>query len=162
MEPAETKKPLYFMQAARQEALKALDDGEVPVGAVIEKGGVIIGRGYNRMENLGDATAHAEIIAVTAAASSLATWRLEGCTLYVTLEPCIMCLGALLQSRVSSIVYGARDPRLGAVDTRSYRTNLEQAYGYFPAITSGLMAAESSHLLKTFFGELRKKDKSKE
>ena len=82
------------MQAAYQEALKALDEGEVPIGAVIEKNGSIIGRGYNRIEQLDDATAHAEIIAITAAASSLSTWRLDGCTLYVTLEPCIMCLGA--------------------------------------------------------------------
>jgi tRNA(adenine34) deaminase len=155
------KEPLCFMQAANQEALKALDEGEVPVGAVIEKNGAIIGRGYNRIEKLCDATAHAEIIALTAAASGLGTWRLEGCTLYVTLEPCIMCLGAVLQSRIASIVYGARDPRLGAIDTRSYRKELEQAYGYFPAITSGLMAVESSHLLSSFFKELRIKGKNK-
>lgn len=155
------KEPLCFMQAAHQEALKALDEGEVPVGAVIEKNGAIIGRGYNRIEKLCDATAHAEIIALTAAASGLGTWRLEGCTLYVTLEPCIMCLGAVLQSRIASIVYGARDPRLGAIDTRSYRKELEQAYGYFPAITSGLMAVESSHLLSSFFKELRIKGKNK-
>jgi tRNA(adenine34) deaminase len=151
------KDPLHFMQAAHQEALKALDEGEVPVGAVIEKTGVVIGRGYNRIEKLCDATAHAEIIAITAAASSLSTWRLDGCTLYVTLEPCIMCLGAILQSRVSTIVYGAKDTRLGAIDTRSYRKELEQAYGYFPAITSGLMAEESSRLLRSFFKELRAK-----
>ncbi|MBN2189377.1 MAG: nucleoside deaminase [Chitinispirillaceae bacterium] len=153
----EKKEPLYFMQAAHQEALKALDEGEVPVGAVIEKNGAIIGRGYNRIEKLCDATAHAEIIALTAAATALGSWRLEGCTLYVTLEPCIMCLGALLQSRVASIVYGAKDARLGAVDTRSYRKELEQAYGYFPAVTSGLMADESSRLLRSFFKELRRK-----
>jgi tRNA(adenine34) deaminase len=156
MEPTETRKPVYFMQAAHQEALKALDEGEVPVGAVIEKGGAIIGRGYNWIEKLCDATAHAEIIAITAAASSLATWRLDGCTLYVTLEPCIMCLGALLQSRIASIVYGAKDPRLGAIHTRSCRKELEQAYGFFPEITSGLMAEESSQLLRSFFSRLRK------
>ena len=149
------KEPLYFMQAARQESLKALDEGEVPVGAVIEKNGSVIGRGYNRIEKLSDATAHAEIIALTAAAASLSTWRLDGCTLYVTLEPCIMCLGALLQSRLGAIVYGAKDPRLGAIDTRSYRSGLEQAYGYFPQVTSGLMAEESSQLLSSFFKKLR-------
>jgi tRNA(adenine34) deaminase len=153
----EPRQPAFFMQAACQEALKALDEGEVPVGAVIERAGAIIGRGYNRIERLGDATAHAEIIAITAAASALGTWRLDGCSLYVTLEPCIMCLGAVLQSRIAAIVYGARDPRLGAVDTRSCRTQLEQAYGYFPEVTSGPMAQESSHLLKAFFLELRKK-----
>jgi tRNA(adenine34) deaminase len=156
----ETREPRYFMQAAQHEALKALDEGEVPVGAVIEKNGAIIGRGYNRIERLGDATAHAEIIALTAAASALGTWRLDGCTLYVTLEPCIMCLGALLQSRVTSIVYGATDARLGAVDTRSYRALLEQTYGFFPSVSSGLMAEESSRLLKSFFQGLRSRRKN--
>lgn len=155
----DTREPHYFMQAAYQEALKALDEGEVPVGAVIEKSGSIIGRGYNRIEQLTDATAHAEIIAVTAAAAGLATWRLEECTMYVTIEPCIMCVGALMQSRIGAIVYGAHDPRLGAIDTRSYRPELEQAYGFFPRITSGLMAQESAQLLSAFFKELRTKDK---
>ena len=151
------REPLYFMQAAYQEALKALDEGEVPVGAVIEKNGSIIGRGYNRIEQLNDATAHAEIIAVTAAASSLETWRLDGCTLYVTLEPCIMCLGALLQSRIGRIVYGATDPRLGAIDNHKYRTELERSYGFFPETDRGLLAGESSSLLSSFFRQLRTK-----
>ena len=151
------REPIYFMQAAYQEALKALDDGEVPIGAVIEKNGSIIGRGYNRIEKLADATAHAEIIAITAAATSLASWRLDGCVLYVTLEPCIMCLGALMQSRMGAIVYAAADPRLGAIDTRPYRDRLELAYGFFPQVTSGLMARECGQLLSSFFKELRKK-----
>lgn len=158
-EPKGTLDPLYFMKAALQEALRALDEGEVPVGAVIEKGGTIIGRGYNRIEQLKDATAHAEIIAITAAANSLTSWRLEGCTIYVTLEPCIMCLGALLQARISALVYGAQDPRLGAVDTCQFRQGCELAYGYFPEISSGLMAQESARLLSSFFRELRKKAK---
>ena len=123
----EPRDPEFFMRAAYQEALKALDEGEVPIGAVIVKGNAIIGRGYNRIEQLSDATAHAEIIAITAATSSLATWRLDGCTIYVTLEPCIMCLGALLQSRMGGIVYAAADPRLGAVNTSNYREQLEAA-----------------------------------
>jgi tRNA(adenine34) deaminase len=155
-----SREPLYFMQAAYQEAQRAFDEWEVPVGAVIVKNGSIIGRGYNRIEQLADATAHAEIIAVTAAANGLATWRLEGCALYVTIEPCIMCLGALLQSRVSAIVYGAQDPRLGAIDTRTYRPELKQAYGFFPKISSGLMAQECSQLLSSFFKKLRKKNKN--
>ena len=150
------REPVYFMQAAYQEALKALDEGEVPIGAVIEKNGSIIGRGYNRVEQLVDATAHAEIIAITAAANNLSTWRLDGCTLYITLEPCIMCLGALLQSRVGAIVYGTPDPRFGAIDTHSYRSELERSYGFFPSITSGILAADSSHLLTSFFKKLRK------
>jgi tRNA(adenine34) deaminase len=149
--------PEYFMNAAYQEALKALDEGEAPIGAVIEKNNTIIGRGYNRIEQLSDATAHAEIIAITAAAAGLATWRLDGCTIYVTLEPCIMCLGALLQSRIGGIVFGAADPRLGALSTRDYRQQLEQAYGFFPEISCGLMAKECGELLSAFFRDLRKK-----
>lgn len=147
--------PVNYMEAAYQEALKALDEGEVPVGAVIVKNNAIIGRGYNRIEQLADATAHAEIIAMTAAASGLSTWRLDQCTIYVTLEPCIMCLGALMQSRMGAIVYGTRDPRLGAIDTRSYKTELEMAYGFFPATSNGLLAQECSSLLSSFFKKLR-------
>lgn len=154
----QSREPLFFMQAAYQEALKAFDEGEVPVGAVIEKNGAIIGRGYNRIEQLSDATAHAEIIAITAAATSLATWRLDGCTLYVTIEPCIMCLGALLQSRIGGIFYGASDPRLGAIETRSYKDKLEQAYGFFPTIENGIMKEECGHLITSFFKSLRKKN----
>jgi tRNA(adenine34) deaminase len=143
------------MEAAYQEALKALDEGEVPVGAVIVKNNAIIGRGYNLIEQLADATAHAEIIAMTAAANSLSTWRLDQCTIYVTLEPCIMCLGALMQSRMGAIVYGTKDPRLGAVDTRSFKTELEKAYGFFPSTGNGLLAQECSSLLSSFFKKLR-------
>jgi len=145
----------FFMAAALREALRAFDEGEVPVGAVIEKDGAIIGRGYNRIEALGDATAHAEIIAITAASAAVGDWRLNGCTLYVTLEPCIMCLGAILQSRISTVVYGARDPRLGGIDTFNYRTEAEKSYRVFPEITSGIMEDESRDLLKAFFKKLR-------
>jgi tRNA(adenine34) deaminase len=145
----------YFMERAFQEALRAFDEGEMPVGAVIEKDGSIIGRGYNRIEALGDATAHAEIIAMTAASNHLNDWRLNGCTLYVTLEPCLMCLGAILQSRVSAIVYGAKDSRLGSIDTFHYRDEAEKSYKSFPQITSGIMEAESADLLKSFFRKLR-------
>jgi tRNA(adenine34) deaminase len=151
------REPTFFMDAAYQEALKALDEGEVPVGAVIVKNNAVIGRGYNRIEQLADATAHAEIIAITAASNSLSTWRLDECVVYVTLEPCIMCLGALMQSRISGIVYGARDPRLGAVDTGNYKAELEKAYGFFPAINGGVMASECGQVLSAFFQKLRKK-----
>ena len=102
---------LRFMGFAYQEALKALDEGEVPVGAVIVRDKQVVGRGYNRIEKLNDATAHAEIIAISAASNSTESWRLNGCTLYVTLEPCLMCLGAIMQSRIETIVYGTPDPR---------------------------------------------------
>ncbi|MCL2218639.1 MAG: nucleoside deaminase [Chitinispirillia bacterium] len=147
--------PAYFMGAALREAVKAFEEGEVPVGAVIERDGAIIGRGYNRIEGLGDATAHAEVIAITAASGHIGDWRLNGCTLYVTLEPCLMCLGAILQSRVSAVVYGARDPRLGGIDTFNYRAEAEKSYRAFPQITSGVMGEESSGLLKAFFKKLR-------
>jgi len=148
--------PDYFMAAAYREALKAFDEGEVPVGAVIERDGAVIGRGYNRIEGLGDATAHAEIIAITAASEYVGDWRLNGCTLYVTLEPCLMCLGAIMQSRISAVTYGAADPRLGAIDTFRYREIAETSYNVFPQITSGIMEAESRELLKAFFKRLRK------
>ncbi|HMD67784.1 MAG TPA: nucleoside deaminase [Chitinivibrionales bacterium] len=146
---------LELMNAAFQEAVKALDEGEVPVGAVVAKDGRIVGRGYNRVENLFDATAHAEVVAIGAASAQLTTWRLSGCTLYVTLEPCIMCLGALMQARIDSIVFGATDPRLGAVDTHLYRNELERAYRYFPAITRGVMQEECGRLLTSFFANIR-------
>jgi tRNA(adenine34) deaminase len=145
------------MNAALQEAIKALDEGEVPVGAIVEKDGRIIGRGYNRVERLHDATAHAEVVAIGAASSLLSTWRLAGCTLYVTLEPCIMCLGAIMQSRVDAVVYGASDPRLGAIDTFLYCHELERAYRYFPQITRGVMKEECGQLLASFFRNVRNK-----
>jgi tRNA(adenine34) deaminase len=143
------------MSAAYQEALRAFDEGEVPVGAVVELEGRIIGRGYNRVEALGDATAHAEIVAITAASNHVGGWRLNGCTLYVTLEPCLMCLGAILQSRVSAVVYGTADPRLGGIDTFNYRAEAERSYRVFPAVTAGVMEEESRALLKAFFKNLR-------
>ncbi len=146
----------FFMNAAYQEALKAFDEGDVPVGAVIEKEGRIIGRGYNRIEKCFDATAHAEILAIGSASDSLQSWRLEGCTLYVTLEPCLMCVGAALQSRIGAIVYATADPRLGAVDTFFYRQEIERAYRYFPSINSGIMRDECAALLHSFFKRVRK------
>ena len=147
----------FFMNAAYQEALNAFDEGEVPVGAVIVTEERIIGRGYNRVEKCLDASAHAEILAIGAASSSVQSWRLSGCSIYVTLEPCLMCLGALMQSRIDSIVYAAADPRLGAVDTFFYRQEIERAYGYYPSITSGVLKDQCSDLLSSFFESIRKK-----
>jgi len=144
------------MNSAYQEAVKAFDEGEVPIGAVIEKEGRIIGKGYNRMEKLFDATAHAEILAIGAASSHESSWRLNGCTLYVTLEPCIMCLGAIMQTRMDAVVYAVPDPRAGAIDSFFHRQELERSYRYFPRIASGVMKDECSNLLKSFFKNVRK------
>jgi tRNA(adenine34) deaminase len=146
---------LYYMHTAYQQALNAFDDGEVPVGAVIVKNNQIIGKGYNQVEKLSDATAHAEIIAISAASSIAGSWRLTDCTIYVTLEPCIMCLGALLQTRISSIIYGASDPRAGAIDSY-YRQELQRSYGYFPSVIPSLMEQECAALLSSFFSKIRK------
>jgi len=152
------------MKAAIQEAYRAFDEGEVPVGAVIVKDGVIAGRGYNRMENLPDATAHAEIIAISAASSRLSSWRLEDCTIYVTLEPCLMCMGALLQSRISTIIYGAADPRAGAIESHYYQQEIERTYGYYPSIIQDIITEICRELLTSFFvktRETKKKDYSR-
>jgi tRNA(adenine34) deaminase len=148
----------FYMNLAYQEALKAYDDGEVPIGAVIVKNNKIIGRGYNRMENLHDATAHAEIIAISAAAASLSTWRLNDCELYVTIEPCLMCLGAIMQSRISRIIFGALDIRFGAVETNNYKEQIQKAYSRFPEVIGYIMEQECSSLIRSFFAEIRKKN----
>lgn len=149
---------LYYMRNALQEAMKAFDEGEVPVGAIIVKDGVIIGRGYNRMEKLPDATAHAEIIAISAASSRLSSWRLEGCTIYVTIEPCLMCTGAIMQSRIETVIYGAADPRAGALDSHFYQQEIERAYGYYPKVIPGILSEECSEIISSFFKQVRKKD----
>lgn len=146
-----------FMRQAYQEALKALDEGEVPIGAVIVKNRQIIARGYNRIESLSDATAHAEIIAIGAAAEACKTWRLNECTLYVTLEPCMMCLGAIMHSRISSIVYAADDPRYGAITSNPFKPTVEGSYKWFPEYTPGILKDDCSRLIKQFFSNLRKK-----
>jgi tRNA(adenine34) deaminase len=143
-----------FMRMALAEAAKAADEGEVPVGAVVVHQGRIIGKGRNARERLQDATAHAEILAITAASQALGSWRLEECTLYVTLEPCPMCMGASLNARVPRIVYGASEPKFGAcgsvVDLRA-----PPGFNHRCEVQSGVMAEESSRMLVTFFRALR-------
>jgi tRNA(adenine34) deaminase len=147
------------MEKARQEALGAFDDGEVPIGAVIvDSQGSIIARGANSMERLNDATAHAEILAIGAAASKMGSWRLNECQLYVTVEPCLMCLGAILNSRIGVVVYGAADKRMGAIDSFYFRQEAQRAYRWFPQVISGVLAQESAELLGAFFEKIRKKD----
>lgn len=146
-----------FMYQAYQEALKAFDEGEVPVGAVIVRDNRIIARGYNRIESLSDATAHAEIIAIGAASQACESWRLNDCAIYVTLEPCMMCLGAIMHSRISSIIYAAEDPRYGAIHTNPFKPTVDASYKWFPECTAGILREECSHLLKQFFQHIRKK-----
>jgi tRNA(adenine34) deaminase len=157
----EQQRAEYFMQCAYQEALKALDEGEVPIGAVIVRDNILIGKGHNSIETLNDATAHAEIVAITSASTALNSWRLDRCTLYVTVEPCLMCLGAILQSRLPAIVYATPDPRIGAIDSFFYRNEIERSYHFFPAVSSGLLRDQCKQLLETFFKKIRKKAKGK-
>lgn len=147
-----------FMRQALLMAEQALEADEVPVGAVITFGNRIIGAGGNQREALQDPTAHAEMIAITQAAASLESWRLEGCTLYVTLEPCPMCAGAILQSRVARVVYGARDPKAGAVDSL-FRLLDDPRLNHRAEVTGGVMADRCGAILSHFFQEKRKQGK---
>ena len=138
------------MRAAHAEARKALDEGEVPVGAVAVREGMIVGRGHNQTERLQDATAHAEILAIGAASGTLGTWRLGECTFYVTLEPCAMCAGALVLARVGHLVYGAIDPKAGACGSRIDLPGEPWLNHRLPS-TSGVLAEEAGGLLSAFF-----------
>ncbi len=143
-----------FMQLALEQAQRAWDLGEVPVGAVVVKDGVVIATGCNQPIGLHDPTAHAEIVALRAAAETLGNYRLPGCTLYVTLEPCVMCSGAMMHARLARVVYGATDPKTGACGSV---LNLfeHQQLNHHTAVEGGVMAAEAGVMLKAFFAERR-------
>lgn len=143
-----------FMEAALRLAEEAFAAGEVPVGAVVVKDGRIVGRGRNRREQEQNVLGHAEIEAMTDAAKTLGTWRLEGCTLYVTLEPCPMCAGAAVNAHVERIVYGAEDEVMGACGTAVSVLDLPRAFK--PQLYRGLLAEECAALLRKFF-EIRRK-----
>lgn len=141
-----------FMEAALAEANLALTEGEIPVGAIVVCNGKIIGRGHNMTERLHDVTAHAEMLAITAAAATLGGKYLRDCTLYVTMEPCLMCAGAISWSQLSRVVYGADDPRRGfRVLTVSDRPVLHPS----TRLLSGVLAEEARSLLRRFFALLR-------
>ena len=142
------------MQLALEQAQRAWDLGEVPVGAVVVKDGVVIATGCNQPIGLHDPTAHAEIVALRAAAEKLGNYRLPGCTLYVTLEPCVMCSGAMMHARLARVVYGATDPKTGACGSV---LNLfeQQQLNHHTAVEGGVMAAEAGVMLKAFFAERR-------
>ncbi|USG68297.1 tRNA adenosine(34) deaminase TadA [Brevibacillus ruminantium] len=144
------------MRAAMEEAQKAAALGEVPIGAVIVRNGEIVGRGYNLRETKKDPTLHAEMIAIREASARLGGWRLIGCTLYVTLEPCPMCAGALVQSRVEQVVFGASDPKAGCAGTLMNLLH-EERFNHQVPVIPGVLADECGQLLKDFFRGLRKK-----
>jgi tRNA(adenine34) deaminase len=145
----------YFMRKALAEARKAAMAGEVPVGAVVVHLGKIIGRGHNRAIKRRDPTAHAEIIAIRRACIRKRNYRLPDCALYVTLEPCAMCLGASVQARLKKLVYGASDPKAGAVES-TMKFPFE-VLNHRPEIKSGIMAPECGMILKSFFKKKRKR-----
>lgn len=146
----------YFMRAALRQAEIAGSEDEVPIGAVAVKNGVIIARGWNQVERLKDATAHAELLAMTAAAAAVGDWRLDGVTIYVTKEPCAMCAGALVNTRVERVVYGMADPRSGcagsALDVTGFPGMLHQV-----RVTGGVLEEECKAMIRTFFARVRKK-----
>ncbi len=143
-----------WLGEALREAELAAAAGEVPVGALVVRDGQILGRGHNQVEQLQDATAHAEILALGAASQATGQWRLDGATLYVTLEPCTMCSGALLLSRVSSLVFGAHDPRAGAVVSTS-RLIQGNPYRQAVEVVGGILAEPCSMILQEFFRQAR-------
>lgn len=143
-----------YMRAALDLAREAAAGGEVPVGCVVfTRSGEIIGRGRNRREESSDATAHAEVEAIRAACAALGTWNLSGCGIAVTLEPCPMCAGAIINSRLSPVIYGAKEPNSGSVG--SVINLFEERYGHRPAVYGGVLAEECAALLAEFFRGLR-------
>jgi len=143
-----------FMEAALLEAKKSYQLGEVPVGAVIVKEGQIIGRGFNQKESTNDATAHAEIIAIKEACKTLGSWRLDDCSMYVTLEPCPMCAGAILEARIKRVYIGAESDKSGAAGTVVDILN-NNYLGSKTEVYFGIMEEECKTLLKDFFENLR-------
>jgi tRNA(adenine34) deaminase len=143
-----------FMRQAIELARRAEAAGEVPVGAVVVAKGVVVGRGFNSPIGLSDPTAHAEILALREAAQELANYRLEGVTLYATLEPCAMCAGALVAARVRRLVFGARDLRFGAVRSK-FRVADSELLNHRVEIVEGVLAAECAELMKAFFSARR-------
>lgn len=145
-----------YMLEALEEAKKAAAMGEVPVGAVIVHGGKIIGRGHNETESRRDPTAHAEMIAIRQAAAALGGWRLPDCTMFVTVEPCAMCAGAIVWSRISRLYIGTMDPKGGACGS-VFNIPQERRLNHFTEIETGLMQEECAGLMKDFFKQLRRK-----
>ena len=140
----------HYMRQALGEAKQALLEEEVPIGAIIVRGEQVIASAHNQREQLKDPTAHAEMIAITQAATAVGGWRLEECTLYVTLEPCIMCSGAILQARIPLVVFGATDPKAGAVDSLFHLLS-DARLNHRCQVIPGVMGAECGEILTKFF-----------
>lgn len=145
-----------WMKEAIKQALKAKEKDEVPIGCVIVKEDKIIARGYNKRETSQQSIAHAEIVAIQKACNKLGTWRLEDCELYVTLEPCPMCAGAIIQSRISKVIFGAYDTKGGSVETCTHLFDVKE-YNHHPEYIGRILEEECATLLKEFFREKRKK-----
>lgn len=148
----------FWMRKALDEAVTAFDLGEVPVGAVIVHNDSIVGTGYNQRETLHDPTAHAEMIAITQAAESLGSWRLLDCTLIVTLEPCPMCAGAIVQARIPTVIYGTTDPKAGACHTL-YQITEDDRLNHRCSVLGGVLRDDCRALLQEFFRHRRAEGK---
>ncbi len=147
-----------YMKEALKQAKKAYALGEVPIGCVIVHEGVIIGRGYNRRNTDKNTLAHAEITAINRASKKIGDWRLEECTLYVTLEPCQMCAGAIVQARIPQVVMGCMNPKAGCAGSILNILDMPQ-FNHQVQVTKGILEQECSNMLKTFFTELRIRNK---
>ncbi len=150
----------FYMQEALKEAALAEELAEVPIGAVIVHDGQIVGRGHNLRETSNDPTTHAEMIAIRQAAEKLGSWRLLDCTLYVTLEPCVMCMGAMILARIPYLVYGCRDPRVGAVGS-IYNFAEDERFNHKVEVREGVLQEECSTQLRAFFKKLRERNKAR-
>ena len=155
-----TDKHEYFMRYALKEAYKAYEKDEAPVGAVIVLDGEIIARGHNEREKKNDPTLHAEMTAIRKAAKKLGSWRLDNCEMYVTLEPCTMCAGAILQARIKKLFIGAMDPKAGAAGSVIDVMHVEK-FNHEVDVIYGILQEECSLILKKFFKELRERKKQK-
>ena len=147
--------PRHYMGIALEEAQKAFEKGEVPVGAVVVKGEDIIGRGHNLVESIKDPTAHAEILAIRQATETLGGWRLTGCDLYVTMEPCAMCAGAIVLSRISRLFIGTPDPKAGACFSVNNLVT-DSKLNHQVELSDGILEEECRQLMRQFFRQLRK------
>ncbi|WP_302504120.1 tRNA adenosine(34) deaminase TadA [Geoalkalibacter halelectricus] len=158
-DPAQHLRDQRFMEMALEEARRAENQGEVPIGAIIVLGERVIGRGGNLREISKDPTSHAEMLAIREAAAALGSWRLLDTTLYVTLEPCVMCMGAIILARIPRLVFACRDPRAGAVGS-IYDFSRDERFNHRVAVSEGILEQECSALLSGFFRRLREEKRN--